>query len=171
MNIHAKVIEILENGGGGGCAGGSGSGDVSGFVGTGASVGGSVPGIFNYNGFKKKRKKHKKKHKKHESLVTEVSATGGNDGALTGGDVYSIGVDIGSKPTPRATGDLVLSPISTEPNNSTGAYGVPVNALHKHKHKHRKNATITKKDGKKLRVLDYDGYIKSKINKVTYLKK
>lgn len=156
MNIQTKVIKILlEDGDGCSGDGTTGSGDNN----------YSVPGIFNYSTFKRKRKSKKKKHKKHHE---SVSATGGNDGALTGGDVYSIGVNMGTKPTPRSTGDLVLSPVSTEPNNSSGAYGIPTKSL---KNRKRKSVTIKQKDGKKLRVLNYDGYIKSKINNVTHLKK
>ena len=104
-----------------------------------------------------------------EILTEEVSSTGGNDGASTGGEVYGIGVDIGTKPTPRSSGDLVLSPISTSPENDTGAYGIPTKAF-KHRKKH-KPVHMTQKDGKKIRVLNYDGYVKSKMNVVNHLKK
>lgn len=154
MNIETKVIKILEDGDcGGGDASDSGSGDI-----------GFVPGFYSYKSFTKKRKR--KKRKKHNE---SVSATGGNDGALTGGDVYNIGVSMGDKPTPRSTGDLVLSPVSTEPNNSDGVYGVPSKLMNKKKG--RTTTVKSQKDGKNLRVLDYQGYIKNKINVVTRLKK
>jgi hypothetical protein len=161
MNIQVKVIKIIECDGGGD----SGSGDVSGYVGTGADMSGSLPGLFNYNGFKKKRKKKHKK-KKHESLVNEdTSATGGNDGALMGGEVYSTGVDYGTRPAPNTTGDLVLTPISTEPGKETGIYGIPKKKKNKEKEEQPKSVPSEKK----LKILNWDSYIKAKMSKITYL--
>lgn len=158
MIIETKIIKILEDGD---CGGGDSGGDT----GSGDTGYGWVPGFYNYSSYTKKRKKRRKKRKKHNE---NVSATGGNDGALTGGDVYSIGVNMGTKPTPRSTGDLVLSPISTEPNMSDSEQGVPSKLMKK-----KKKATIIKseKDGKNMRVLDYQGYVKTKMNVVTHLKK
>ena len=174
-------------------------------------------------------------------IISETSATGGNDGAIMGGDVYSMGIDMSSRSGPTSTGDLVESPVDTGIPNQNRKYGIPVkkkkklkkfSKLKEHavgspghvagnfgdnyygmfayqagtiygnpspnptgdmdfysvgtvkqkepnklepKEKNKKSAkhTIVKseKDGKKMKILDYQGYIKSKMNVVTHLKK
>ena len=100
-------------------------------------------------------------------LITEdVSTTGGNGGAITGGNVYSIGVNPGDKPTPRSSGDLVLSPIVTSPDNDDAPGGIPVKK-HKHKQKHKDIKDNKAKQPK--RIMNWDSYIRTKINNITYI--
>jgi len=105
-----------------------------------------------------------------EIIYEDVSATGGNGGAITGGDVYSMGINPGTKPTPQSTGDLVLSPVSTSPNQERGVYGIPVRKKFKHNRRGRARQ-IKSEDGKVTKILDWEGYQKAKMNKITYLKK
>ncbi len=94
-------------------------------------------------------------------MINETSATGGNSGSVEN-NVLSIGVDIGSHASPNTTGDLIESPISTSPEENGGSYGIPI----------KKPTFIkSKKDGKIMKVLSYDDYIKTKMNKITRLKK
>ena len=148
-------IKILENGGtGAGGAGGdgghAGSGDVSGYVGTSAHVGGSVPGIFNYNAFKKRRKR--KKRKKHnESIGT--SATGGASIGL-GGEVYGMPVDISINGIPpTATGDLIESPISTGISKNTSV-GIPINKKKHNRIRNWKNYIRRKREREERKIVE-----------------
>ena len=99
-------------------------------------------------------------------IVTEdTSATGGNGGAITGGNVYSIGVNPGDKPTPRSSGDLVISPISTEPKNDAAPGGI---STKRKKHKIERPRENNKAKQPK-RIMNWDSYIRTKMNNITYL--
>lgn len=67
-------------------------------------------------------------------LVEDTSATGGNGGSITGGEVYGMGTDITqSRQGPSSTGDLIESPVSTSSKKDTGIYGIPVRKKKKRK--------------------------------------
>jgi hypothetical protein len=100
-------------------------------------------------------------------ILYETSATGGNAGSITGGDVYSLPINPSSRSSPKSTGDLVLSPIDTSVKNSTGSYGTPVNS--RKRRKRRKQISLS--NGKKTTVLNYDDYLRTGLNNVTHLKK
>ena len=108
---------------------------------------------------------------KYIKRFEDVSATGGNDGAIMGGEVYCMGTDISvPRDLPSSTGDLVESPIDTGSyqDDSINKDNINDNSEEQETEENDEDKDDNKEE-QNSKILNWDSYIKSKMNKITYL--